>query len=52
MINWKKLTVEDVKYITDWAIGIGFFHLAKELIQDLEDHKKLANPSKYVIIKP
>lgn len=52
MINWNKLTTEDVKCIADWAIRIGFFHLAKELIQDLENHKKLANPRKYVMIKP
>lgn len=50
MINWNKLTVEDVKCMADWAIRIGFFHFAKELIKDLEDRKKLVKSSKHVMI--
>lgn len=52
MINWTKLNVEDVKFMANWAIKIGFFRLANTLIQDLEEYKKLARASKYVIIKP
>lgn len=48
MINWTKLTVDDIKSMAEWSIRIGFFNLAKELIKDLEEHKKLAKNEKYV----
>jgi hypothetical protein len=50
MINWTKLTVADLEYIINCSINIGFFHLAKSLIKDLEKHKQLENPLKYVKI--
>lgn len=38
-MNWKKFTVDELRYIAEWAIEIGMFYLAKEIIKDIENHR-------------
>jgi hypothetical protein len=42
MINWNRLTLEELKDMADWAIRMNFYYLAKVLIEDIEI-KKLKN---------
>ena len=40
MMDYKKYNLKELYEITEWAINIGFYFLAKEIINKIENRKK------------